>query len=245
MEDLDRENWTRSIVFYHSLKIYEWFWATAPSFVQNWEMITIRAFSVRCAIWKLADPTLRESTALFLKKAMAPGIVRQIEAGYDSFLQILFTDSYIESESFEVGKSFIGILLDLDVDISAFITKERERYSEWLSIGFYQDTPNRRIIVEYTSERGWVLGWEWVFDDHGPGFLVFSEFSTLSEACYGFLHAWPFEPHNFDLSWDDRKRISPKWMNRLSRRMAAKSRKELKRSGQRRPRSKMPGSWIK
>jgi len=140
-------------------------------------------------------------------------------------------------ESFDMGKMFVDLLLDLDVDVKLFMVEQQKNYPKWEGNGT-DSGPQYDIVFDYVEGRGWVLGFEWNYDTQDSGFLVVSEYSIMAtEAQHEDLLFWPY-------GLRDRKGIDPTRMRRFNRRMAAKAQKELKLSGQRLPPSGMPGSWI-
>lgn len=237
----ERWRWMRKVEF----GLIEWLWKSGSVYMYGEDIANLNSFCMKYSLVKLHDPIMRYSAVTFLRKTMIPDIIQQ--HGLESFdwLVALFDEwaSTSELDSFKVGKAFIDILLDIDVDVESFFKEYFENYPArtWIS----PFCPNRRIVFDYAEEQGWTLGWKWVYDAQDPGFLVLSEFTIMvADAYLGVENEWPFDTVDTSLLYPDIARRGPKSENRFSRRMSAKARKELKRTGQRRVRSKMPGSWV-
>jgi len=204
----------------------------------------LRGFCIRGSLGRLHDPLTREPAIDFLKRAVTSHAIRQMELNSINCLDILFNCiEPLEFESFDVGKAFVDVLIHAKVDIEMLI--QRSLQADFTFGGWYG--AYRQIIFECTEELGWILGWRWKYDDTEPGFLVVSEFSILGHELEGYFSygdVWPYVHQDTNRSWADVEKARPLKMRRFDRGMAAKARKEFKRSGQRRVRRKMPGSWI-
>jgi hypothetical protein len=97
-------------------------------------------------------------------------------------------------------------------------------------------------VFESRGDQGWILGFEWDIDPAENGSLVVSEYSALGPENY-WEKGWPFCITVYYPSEEGRRQETIK-NARFERRMATKSRKERARTGQKQPRSRMPGAWI-
>jgi hypothetical protein len=150
------------------------------------------------------------------------------------------------TESQKSGSRYIALLKSLGVDFKRSVEAELEELPGRIlqdSRGMILD---RKILFYQDAEQAWVLRWEWILDEEAPGYILLSKFPSVTfdeERCsYGFV--WPFFEAHSHLPVDDHNREGPKWDARLARRLAKTARKELARTGQKRPRSRMPGAWI-
>jgi hypothetical protein len=229
-----------------SLDLMEWIWTTSPSYVSEQGMPSLKSFCIRKTLGSLHNPITRKHAVDFLKRAMTPDVIWHVELNEMNWLDALFDWNFLQFESFDSGKAFIDVLLHAKVDFEMLIPRalqtvyRLDRYEE----GFRFGKPLRRVHFEYTEDFGWTLGWRWEFDATEPGFMVASEFYTLGEEERFYrTDSWPYTPDNDYVLRVDEDNVHTK-MRRFNRGMAAKARKEMKRSGQRRVRSKIPGSWI-
>ncbi|KAF2033586.1 hypothetical protein EK21DRAFT_86080 [Setomelanomma holmii] len=100
---------------------------------------------------------------------------------------------------------------------------------------------NRVFIFNTTQNGNCILRWTWCLDAREPGYLLVSERIALGpDVCW--TDEWPFFQIDYDLEWEERHREWRKWDARRERHEAAKARKERARTGQKRSKSKMPGT---
>jgi hypothetical protein len=94
----------------------------------------------------------------------------------------------------------------------------------------------RRVIFERSECGDWILKWVWIHDTSAPGYLLVSEYISLGADAW-FQSSWPF------VSVENYYRDQNLEHLRFGRRLADKARKERARTGQKRAKSRMPGSW--
>lgn len=150
-----------------------------------------------------------------------------------------------------IGVAFINLLAGLQLDIETCMALESQHYSgnpSWVRCpgeGFVLGT---RIEFERREDKSWTLRWEWDYEEDAPGYHVVSSFNALSGDVFSYGRRpvdWPFrddfEPleDQEHMDREDRKRTT-----QFLRRVAAKTRKERARNGEKLSRSKMPGAWV-
>jgi hypothetical protein len=227
------------------LDFIEWLWATGPSYISDDGIPSLKRFCIRYALRWLHDPLERKPAIDFLNRTMTPEVIYEIVLDWLDWLEVFFYWDGLQFESFEAGKAFLDVLLHAKVDLEMLIQRSLQADSlldgwpEWYGL----HSRSRRVYLENTKELGWTLEWRWEHNAREPGFMVASEFYTLGEEeRFQGADPWPYTPR-IHLAWADKEKDHVK-MRRFNRGMAAKARKEMKRSGQRRVRSSMPGSWI-
>lgn len=185
----------------------------------------------------------------YLEGDFAPTLRRMLTRSSLRFLEALFTPwhwlfpwgwlpkSRVVSDSYKRGKTFLDIIERLGLDAEKCVRKEMDNYPDGI---LYWGIPRRnrpyqRVVFKYIQKSGWTLGWEWIYDAETSGYLIVSEFDCLAA---NTLHSqdFPFAEHSDE--------CTPQQTIRFERRMAAKARKELARTGLKQPRSRMPGSWV-
>lgn len=175
-----------------------------------------------------------------LKKTMSRDLIDIIESGEAGFLTLCFwyyQEDYSVLNGYEHGSKLLRILTDLGVDAHSCITSEIRKVRFWWYCGL-----TKKVIYEKNEEGAWVLGWKWTFERYGDearGLLTELEALMISFMLmeWPFLETgrWFYDP-SYELSKDEEARFQ--------RRMANKARKERARAGLKRPRSRMPGSWV-
>ncbi|KAF2853001.1 hypothetical protein T440DRAFT_497472 [Plenodomus tracheiphilus IPT5] len=148
--------------------------------------------------------------------------------------------SYGADTSFVVGAAIVKVLLEHGLDVEVCCARMRHSFDANRNLSI------QRFISERVGEQDWILGFKWVFEPQGSGYLLVHEFTALVVESRLELHTdfWPFAREYARWGWPGRKYDDPKRQSRFARRMASKARKERARNGQKRPRSRMPGGWI-
>jgi hypothetical protein len=165
----------------------------------------------------------------------------QIENGHFQLVRTIFDDRSSTGSSFILGGALVHWLSQSGMDVEGCINQEVNCIpGHVLQSVFHAD---KKIIFEACGERGWVLGFEWVFDPEEPGYLLVSEYQGLGTEFHWGSRTWPFGSPHFQ-SWEERCTHEARRNERFSRRMATKARKERARTGQKMSRSRMPGSWM-
>ncbi|OAL42950.1 hypothetical protein IQ07DRAFT_650572 [Pyrenochaeta sp. DS3sAY3a] len=173
-------------------------------------------------------------------------LVDMIETGKADLLSVIF-DSQGEflsvSNSFERGAMLLELFQDLGVDAHTCITSEISNMDSgmvrrpWGSFGGEVE-----IIFEQNEEGTWGLGWNWTFERYGDEVKgLLTEWKVLMMTFSRM--EWPFLETG---RWFYNERDEPDKHQeaRFQRRVANKARKERARAGLKRPRSRMPGSWV-
>jgi hypothetical protein len=217
-----------------------WFWDHAMSNFSGSELLTFQAMIFRDVV---RNPD-NDYQILVPKMAKSNLLLDEILVGnIDAFPHLW--NSHDRTESQIVGSKYIALLRSLSVDFKRSIEAELER----LPGRILQDSGERNLgqkIMFYEEDgQAWVLRWEWILDEEVPGYNLLSEFPSMTcDGCDDCKFGWLFFPINGDLSDNHRQQEGPKWYARHARRLAKTARKELARTGQKRPRSRMPGAWI-
>ncbi|KAF3042382.1 hypothetical protein E8E12_006427 [Didymella heteroderae] len=173
-------------------------------------------------------------------------VVDQIASGKSGLLKQLFSCDMPSSYSQGVGAVYIGLLHSLRIDVEHCVREEMSKLQGGIIRAAFGQVANKQIVFERTVTQGWVLRWEYI-PDHidTPGYLLTKEFTALTfNVLPRHVWTWPFCEVYWKFPYENRAREDTKWTLRFSRRIAAKARKERVRLGQKRPRSRMPGSWV-
>jgi hypothetical protein len=152
-----------------------------------------------------------------------------------------------ENESQESGSRYIALLKSLGVDFKRSIEAELGKFpGRILPSHRGMNILDQKILFYQNEEQDWILRWEWVLDEEAPGSLLLLEFPKMTfDVCNLWSYDdWPFFTPSPKPPLDDYYQRGPKWDARRARRLAKTARKELARTGQKRPRSRMPGAWI-
>ncbi|CAO2647786.1 Nn.00g087080.m01.CDS01 [Neocucurbitaria sp. VM-36] len=220
------------------LDVVEWLWVNSREFYfETLPLSLLRSRLVNAMIYHYSSAWLysKELVTRQVVTMMDPDKLDFISEESHTFLPQLFCFQDNPLRSFEVGNAFINLLSLLGLDIQTFMAKELK---SWPSSSNHQDSYDyrKRIIFERSCNGGWLLGWNWIHDPQAPGYLVVSEFSVLGG------RDWYY---NGDVGVG----LKYPWMSslisttRFNRRMATQARKERARTGQKRPKRRMPGAW--
>jgi hypothetical protein len=144
------------------------------------------------------------------------------------------------------GDTFLQLLARLGLDVDACI--QRELCSLPNGILLLPDGLQRRVVFEKFQDGSRSLSWQREYDALEAGYEVVSEFSTLVSEMDVFdsIDEWPFDQfdsYNARVAYFSKETRGERDI-RFSRRIANKARKERARTGQKLPRSRMPGAWI-
>lgn len=163
---------------------------------------------------------------------MDKDILSDIQHGSCQILRDIFWICLDVMDSYILGAWFLQWLTSLHLDPEICVASELANLEKCIRFD------NKRIVFERDWEQKWILGFERVFDHEAPGYSLLSEYPTLVVESYWRNNEWPFYEwvYEAERQWDDRSA-------HFSRRMVAKERKECARLGQKRPRSRMPGTW--
>jgi hypothetical protein len=224
-----------------------WVWDHIMSNFSGLEILTLQIMIFRGSVLMLRfgsplDTALRD---LAPRMAQSNLLLDEILMGNTDALVALWGQfSKDMNESPESGSRYIALLKSLGVDFKRSIEAELEKLPGRILQGEQDGKLDRRILFYQDDGQAWVLRWEWILNEDAPRYTLLSEFPSMT------FDEWVFFEWIFSTSYkqviihDDFIRKGPKWDARHARRLAKKARKELARTGQKRPRSRMPGAWI-
>ena len=144
-----------------------------------------------------------------------------------------------EYRSFEVGAMLIDWFSQLGIDVESCLANELKLWPEGWGSNTYAGLPGQKIVFEGSGDQDWILGFEWILDAQAPAYLLISQYRAIAMDQWRQYDYWPFEYHHH---FSHRKYVLQ--ASRFERRTASKARKERARTGQKRPKSKMPGTWT-
>jgi hypothetical protein len=230
------------------IQLTRWLWINAALVFHDTELIVLRARLLHTLIVWHDYPLFPDSSNEFnqvLTKLMDEEMVAEYLKGTYKLLPAFFwMGKSVDSE--RRGDVYLSLLASLHLDVEACVANELEHFPGGLIVAHYGYDLNRRLIFEKDKVQRPTLKWEWVYDQHAPGYHVVSEFFALaSDTMYDFvLLEWPFDDwhcQGYTNEYLQCRRLSK--LKRFDRCTAAKARKERARTGQKRSRSKMPGTW--
>jgi hypothetical protein len=152
--------------------------------------------------------------------------------GQITLMLVLFWRETASVESERVGSAFIDLLTRLGLDVEACINMELENLPGGLIKSRFSDEMDLRIVFDSLQNGDWTLRWIWDLDPLAAGHILVSEHIALGADNF-YAIGWPFSRYHKPGKVDARR----------ERREAAKARKERARTGQKRTKSKMPGTW--
>lgn len=248
----------------------EWLWVNAAVVFHGEELYALRIrlakLLVKRYVTRAPENHNKEVVARLLKLLDVEMLRLYRDGGYKLLMQFMQGHSSVESHL--VGEAFLELLTSSGLDVEACIRMELEEHPGGIIEEFYPG-PNRKMIFEKDGSHRASLRWEWAVDPNAPGYDVLTEFAVMaldmhrnsdmdgpsfgrhswtkgteSETDLDHIY-WPF----IDLKSKEayfkysEESANPLQASRLERRLANKARKERARSGQKRVRSKMPGTW--
>jgi hypothetical protein len=241
-----------SLLIFRSTQITNWIWDHITSNFSGSELLTLQTMIFRNIVkslkngveWDLSYKALRMLTP---KMAKAKLLLDEILMGNIDALVSLW-DEYPNdmNESQESGSRYIALLKSLGVDFKRSIEAELGKLPGRILHSHKRNILDRKILFYQNEEQDWILRWEWTLDEEAPGYELLLEFPLMTVDRRGSQRylPWPFFLPNGNLPSDDYYQNGPKWDARRARRLAKTARKERARTGQKRPRSRMPGAWI-
>jgi hypothetical protein len=249
IDDRDSTLWhlltAGSLEFYGimDLDMLEWFWIHAALAFHGTELVCFRAKLAQILVRaheNYFDENDNENHKLLVKLMDDQMVAEYIKGTYVLLPILVFNSNSVDSK--RLGDAFLGLLASLNLDVDACVAMELERYPEGLLLKYNSDA-EMRVIYEKHQTQGDILRWEWLYDPQAPGYHVVSAFNALAGDSYRY-YEWPF--HDF-CEWEHtreyRQQRELKQTQRFNRRTARKARKGRARTGQKLPRSKMPGTW--
>jgi hypothetical protein len=250
IDDFDTRSWRSSIrLRFSSTQMINWFWDHIMSNFSGSELLTLQIMMFRASVRALAWNVVSDTGLRNLVPRMAKSnlLLDEILMGNIDTLALPWNDfELLENESQKLGDRYIALLKSLGVDFKRSIEAELEKLPGRILQGEQEGMLDRRILFHQDDGQAWVLRWEWILNEDAPRYTLLSEFPSMTVDRRGTQHylPWPFFLPNGIPSRDDRYQEGPKWDARRARRLAKTARKERARTGQKRPRSRMPGAWI-
>ncbi|KAJ4366262.1 hypothetical protein N0V83_007898 [Neocucurbitaria cava] len=196
-------------------------------------MSTLRSQQDRLLSSHQEEIISEENEYILNSKLFGLGIRWSYEGAYNRILPSLSVYPVVPKFSVDVYTAF------LDADLQDI----QKMFASGALHPFTQEQCSDQSLLHEES-GDWSLRWEWWYEAYGtkpPADTVFSQYEVLA-TCWDRWE-WPFAQWKFR-STTEEMRIESKLDARFQRRMAAKARKERARAGLKRPRSKIPGSWV-
>jgi hypothetical protein len=229
-----------------TLETIEWIWFNAAFYIDNDELGNLRVSLLRgifrdCATTFMKDPEIGHYTETIVRLMIDAHTSEHYLGGNFEFLNTLFGFDSSSLKSQVLGAFYLDLLERLNLDVRACMARELD----FLSGGVLVSPPwagERKVVFEPLDHGGWLLRWIWVLDGSAPGHCLVSEHIGLGPDI-SWAKDWPFFEHPLG-SWSQESR--DRWAKveaRSTRRLANKARKERARTGQKQPRSRMPGAW--
>jgi hypothetical protein len=253
IDDFDNREWRDLIPSNSSsTQITNWFWDHIMNNFSGSELLAFQAMIFKDIVQSIDNDSFWDGTYTTLG-TLAPKMARSnllldeiLMGNIDALVSLWDWLPYYEKETQKSGSRYITFLMSLGIDFKRSIEAELQKLPGGILQDRFQQVIDRKILFYQDEQQAWILRWEWVLDEEVPGYDLLLEFPLMTfDGCNPLSNAgWPFFTPNWDLSNDDRYQSGPKWDARRARRLAKTARKELARTGQKRPRSRMPGAWI-
>jgi hypothetical protein len=250
IDDFEDNEWDGiALLVAGSYQITSWLWDHATNTYSGPELLAFQTILYRDILNGLCrsnhkeevDTTLQLMTPKFLLPSCL--LSWEIWSGNIGALNQVYRFSRDEHSSQEEGSRYIAFLTSLGTDAESSIRAELEQLPGQILVNPISSRLDRRVIFYQDDEQNWVLRWEWVLDQEATAYDLLSEFCYITFSGKDTWN-WPFHEYDWGLSPGDRYRVGRKWDERYARRLANTIRKELARTGQKRPRCRMPGAWI-
>jgi hypothetical protein len=229
-----------------TLETIEWIWFNAAVYTDDDELANIRVSLLRgifsqCATTFSEGSEIDHYTEIIIRLMDDIHMSEYYLGGNFGFLDTLFTQKRSSLDSQALGAFYLDLLKRLNMNVGVCIARQLDV----LTSGVLKSctwVEERKVVFEPLDYGGWLLGWIWVLDDSAPGYLLVSEHIGLGPDEW-WATGWPFFEDPLRL-WSQESEV--RWANdkaRSTRRLANKARKERARTGQKRPRGRMPGTW--
>jgi hypothetical protein len=248
IDDFDTWRWRHlDLYISDSTPNTNWFWDHAMGNFSGSELLVFQAMIFR----DIVRNSRSDYQVLVPKMAKSSLLLENILGGnIDAFSHLWHAHDSTESQ--KLGSRYIALLKSLGVDFKRSIEAELEKLPGRILRGISVGSLNQRILFYQDDGQAWVLRWEWILNKDAPGYALLSEFPSMTVDILGIQCnlPWPFFLPSGIFSRHDRYQEGPKWdaprapRARRARRLAKTARKELARTGQKRPRSRMPGAWM-
>jgi hypothetical protein len=228
-----------AFVYLMDYDLMEWFWINAAAFWTDRALVDFRSSLLHYMISHYGSGRGcgsydQETTRVLVKLVDAKTLLYCFQDEIRLIL-ILFGQCTCSLDSQRTGGAFIDLLVRLGIDAAACV--------ETHMAGLWEDGVDalaRNCMFERLEDGTWILGWVWIHDKSAPGYLLTSEHIALGadvETRRAFY--WTFLVGK-DQAYRRSKKNSQCHSDRL---MADKARKERARTGQKRTKSRMPGTY--
>jgi hypothetical protein len=229
-----------------TLETIEWIWFNAALYIDDDELANIRVSLLsgifqQCVTASFYGFEIDHYTETIVRLIGDAHMSEYYLGGNFGFLNTLFAQVSSSFDSQVHGTFYLDLLERLNMNVEACMARQFDFLPDGV-LGFFSRAIERKVVFEPLDHGGWLLGWIWVFDDSAPGYLLVSEHIGLGPDNYT-AYGWPFFQHPLYF-WSQEGR--DRWAKveaRSTRRLANKARKERARTGQKQPRSRMPGAW--
>jgi hypothetical protein len=230
------------------IETFEWLWIHARLVFHGIELLDIRVkllYSIIHNSFGRSDD-FDDKIYQVLVKVMDDEMVAEYLKGTYTLLWQFFGHSN-SLDSRRRGEIYLSLLGSLHLDVEACVVRDFEYYCPGgLTIDPSGVDLRKRVIFEKDQMQSPILRWEWAYDPHALGYYVVSEFNALAGDTWDLWYElqWPFYEWRYrGYTYEARERLELNKSRRFDRRTNAKARKERARTGHKRVRSKMPGTW--
>jgi hypothetical protein len=227
---------------------FEWLWIHAGLAFHGTELVDFRVkllFSIIHSGFGNSDDFDNEIYQVLVRLLDDEMVAEYLKGTYSLLWMFFISISSVGSRW--RGEVFLCLLGSLHLDVETCVAKELDRYYPGgLMDDQYDPGQKKKIIFEKDQMQNPMIRWEWAYDPHALGYQVVSEFNALAGDTWDLWYElqWPFCEWRYrDYTNEARIRMKLNKSRRFDRRTTAKARKERARTGQKRTRSKMPGTW--
>jgi hypothetical protein len=231
-----------------TLETIEWSWFNAALYIDDDELGNLRVSLLRgifrdCATTFMEDPEIGHYTETIVRLMVDAHTSEHHLGGNFEFLNTLFGFNFSSLKSQVLGAFYLDLLKRLNMDVGACMARQLDILpGGLLSSGFESRGEVRKVVFEPLDHGSWLLGWIWVLDGSAPGHILVSEhFGLGPDECWA--NDWPFFEDPLGYRTQQSEDRWTKAEVRSTRRLANKARKERAQTGQKQPRSRMPGAW--
>lgn len=232
---------------YPDLDALEWLWFNATLAFHGPTLVAFREKIAQAVMYSYGalDYEWDEEVNMMLVRLMDAEMIELYRAGSFMLLPAAFRGTLQSVDSSHRGNAFLRLLVKLKVDVKACIQQEIANLPDgkldvWRQHPKVPHNYEYRVAFKELEGGHLVLGLERVYDISLPGYHVVSQFEALAADSEPYTH-WPFIDQ--DTYWVFENK-SHQHNIRFNRRLATNARKERARTGQKQPRSRMPGAWI-
>jgi hypothetical protein len=229
-----------------TLETIEWSWFNAALYIDDDELGNLRVSLLRgifsqCATTFSEGSEIDHYTEIIIRLMDGTHMSEYYLGGNFRFLDTLFIQKRSSLDSQALGAFYLNLLERLNMDVGACMARQLDVLPGGV-LEYRSFAGERKVVFEPLDHGRWLLRWIWVLDGSAPGHCLVSEHIGLGPDIY-WAEDWPFFEDPLG-SWSQKSR--GRWAKaeaRSTRRLANKARKERARTGQKQPRSRMPGTW--